>query len=399
MIDFIKLLYVQSNISAFLDIHKRTPQTIQHTPDTGEITFPYSFEYELYKIVIRYSELQQLYFVEISGSLHKNFYRGANVERFTFENLKCEIQKLCNGLQLHPEKLTIQNLEIGVNICTPFAPYEYLNQNLLLFSTKPFKPYKKSSDGKELGFFCEGLPIIKLYDKGKQYNLHNNLMRFEVRYKKTTPLNKLGIYTLNDLLNINNIKKLGAILPLTWVKVLMYENLKNALKTPENRPKWNFYKECEHPKNWVKWLRSQKSRTPYYFNKNRFHSIIKEYGKNVHNEIAVLINAEIELCTNFPDYHNQPLYNFTDTLNSNLVQNIELRTCKSCGNQLDPRQKLNSKFCSAKYAGEKAAHRCRNINSNPRNSAKGKIKKVLSLGTPFQINEIFSANFLNRLHN
>jgi hypothetical protein len=397
MIDFIKLLYVHSDISAFMDIHKRTRQTINHTPDTGEITFPYCFEYELYKIVIRYSALQNLHFVEISGSLHKNFYGGANFERFTFENLKCEIQKLCNGLQLAPEKLTIQNLEIGLNICTPFAPYEYLNQNLLLFSTKPFKPYKKSSDGKELGFFCEGLPIIKLYDKGKQYNLNYNLMRFEVRYKKTKPLNQLGIFTLNDLLSIKNIKKLAAILPITWAKVLMYENLKNCLNTSGNRSHLNFYNDCEHIKNWVKWLRSKKTRTPFYFNKKRFHAIINEYGKNVHKEISILINAETEVCTNFPDCDNLPMYNFTDTLNSNLVQNIELRTCKSCGNKLDPRQKLNSKFCSAKYAGEKAAHRCRNINSNPRNSAKYKIKKMKDMGLLFSINEIFTPSFLNKL--
>jgi hypothetical protein len=52
------------------------------------------------------------------------------------------------------------------------------------------------------------------------------------------------------------------------------------------------------------------------------------------------------------------------------------RYCQSCGNDIT-HQRGNSKFCSARYYGEKHAHQCRNRNSNPRNNPRNYLKRAI----------------------
>ena len=46
---------------------------------------------------------------------------------------------------------------------------------------------------------------------------------------------------------------------------------------------------------------------------------------------------------------------------------------------LNPTQKLDG-FGSAKFVGDRQAHKCRNKNSNPRNNLKKKIKVIVTPG-------------------
>lgn len=396
MIDFVKLIYTHTNISAFIERYTETMNGVFNF-GTGEICYPYSFKFEEYSISIRFSELKNVHYIEIKGSPHKNYFKGANDERFTYENLQVEIAHLCNSLHLEPENLYIQNLEVGVNICTPFAPFQYLQDNLLLYSTKSFKQYHKGKDGKELGYYCEGSPIVKLYDKGKQYDLPHNLMRFEIRFKKSKPLHTLGIYTLYDLVNPDVLKKLCAILSETWTNILLYESDLNLKSSTLNASAKALYKDCEHTKNWTKWLRESKSRETFYSRKKFLKYIIQTYGKNVHNEVFELIKKELEKCTNFPPSEKFEMYNITDTLNGKDVHLDNVRTCKSCGKPFHPEQSKNSMYCSAKYVGEKEAHKCRNSNSNKRNNARNKVKRLELRGLLFPVHEMFKREFINSL--
>lgn len=394
MIDFVKLVYTHSNINAFLEVHRERLKGV-FTFDNGEITFPFSFEIEGFKIEIKGSIKLNIHYINIIGSLHKNFYKGANVERFKFDQLKTEIHNLCTLLQLEPEKLLIQNLEIGVNVRTHFKPYDYLEENLILYKTKRFAKYDKGHDGKELGFYCKGLPVIKLYDKGKQHDTPYNLMRFELRYKKTAFLHRIGVCSIIDLMDIEKINILSDELLKKWNNVLLYESDLNTNQLT-NKEK-SLYKELEHPKNWIKLLKKEKSTTTFYNHKETFKNIIVKYGKNVHKLCFEMIQNEIIMCTNFPrletDMNNSVLYDFPNTLKGNNVHPPIERRCKSCNKPLHPDQRKTSEFCSEKYVGKKEGKKCRNYNSNNRN----KVNKIMSKGVLFPVNEMFDSNFIKNI--
>jgi hypothetical protein len=65
------------------------------------------------------------------------------------------------------------------------------------------------------------------------------------------------------------------------------------------------------------------------------------------------------------------------------------RVCLSCNKELHPEQKKGSRFCSAKYVGEAAAHQCRNHISNARNNFKHKIETIQARGVLFDIMPYF----------
>jgi hypothetical protein len=48
----------------------------------------------------------------------------------------------------------------------------------------------------------------------------------------------------------------------------------------------------------------------------------------------------------------------------------KIRLCAACGNPLAAEQKNSSKYCSAKYVGEKGAKKCRNKISNEAHNSK-----------------------------
>lgn len=391
MIDFVKLVYVHNNINAFLKVHEDQLKGIISL-GTGELEYPLKIQIEGNSIEINESKVSHFHYINIKGSLHKNHFIGANWQRFTFENMRAEVKNLCSLLHLDPEKLVIKNLEIGVNIRTKFKPFEYLDENLLLYKTKKFTKYDQGKDGKVLGFYCVGLPVVKIYDKGLQFDLPYNLLRFELRFKKSAVLRKLGILSIHDLLDVSKFNSLSIELLKAWDNILLYESdLNTAILTAKDK---TLYRELEHPKNWIKKLRQSRSRQTYYDAKNDFKRIIELHGKNVHKVCKGLILEEIEKCTKFPCIQGHEVDNFTNTLKGNIVHHEKIRTCLSCGKELHPNQRAISKFCSEKYVGKKEGKKCRNFNSNNRNSAKKKIRRVENNGLLFPVNEILNPSVL-----
>ena len=312
MIDFIKMVYVLDDIKEFILKHNNEMTGIGSL-STGELEFPYKFKYRLYDVTIRQRSDGLLYYIEIAGSLHKNYYNGMNYMPFSFKELEDEIYEVCEHFLFVPDKLKIQNLEIGINVKTSFSPYEYLTNNLLLYKTKPFKAYKKGENGKELGYYCEGLPQVKIYDKGKQYDLPYNLLRFEIRYKKSFPLNKLGVITLGDLLKIQNLKKLSEKVCEAWGDVLLYEEDLDLKSMNATKREIMFYNYCEYTKNWMKWFRNF-SRGYFYNKKKEYKILINKYGKNEHSELGTSIKSKLEECTKMPVDYKTKMHKFTDTL-------------------------------------------------------------------------------------
>lgn len=310
MIDFLKMMYLHQNIVDFLKRLHGVRSTVVFDEENGAIEFPYEYELGQYSIIIKLSEMKNAHIIEIKGSPHKNFYGDQNYSRFTIYQFQSEMQMLCKLLNLEPDKLIIQNLELGVNIRTAFRPIKFLDDNLLMYKTKKFKAYPKGKCGKEIGYFCEGSTHVKAYDKGLQSNLDYHLFRFEMKFKKSGPFKKYGISTLSDLMNPALLRNFAFKLIHVWDDVLLYESDLKIESSTLKSYDMAFYKECAHYKNWKEWLRGFMSRDTFYFRKKRFKAILEAHGKNVHKILRQDLICEIEMC-----FSSQELVNWLTVQN------------------------------------------------------------------------------------
>ena len=86
-----------------------------------------------------------------------------------------------------------------------------------------------------------------------------------------------------------------------------------------------------------------------------------------------------KVAVSLPEYSKK-----TDTLD--ILDTIKKRVCITCGRDIS-HQHPKSKYCSAKYVGYEAAHRCRNAASNPHNNRRRKIEQITQRGVLFDIEQ------------
>jgi len=60
----------------------------------------------------------------------------------------------------------------------------------------------------ELKQFRHSNFFVKIYDKGKQFRLNNNILRIEIKFIKAKEFQKMGIFNINDLKSHIILKKL-----------------------------------------------------------------------------------------------------------------------------------------------------------------------------------------------
>ena len=383
--------------------------------DTGEIkskvrnvnglqqrTFTHRATFQTYSLQVKEVERKDLkgnevrdHYLTIDGSLHKNYFGGENHARFEWNKLQTEIVNIATGLQLPPELIEIVNIEFGVNIPLPFEVFPFLKRCLISHKGKPFNQYRPDRNGFVLGYVCDHSQYsVKIYDKGKQYKLPEPLMRFELRFTKMQPLKEKGIKTLSDLTDLEKVNNLFPLLISAWENVLLFDysiNVKRADLRPKER---ELLTEGNNPKFWEQLKETNRRR----FNSKReqFRELVRKYGQNLHGFIRSQIINEwgnlIEYCTNLPSVPNPELYKFTVKVKGKNVQPPgPSKCCISCGKDIS-HQRGNSKFCSSKYVGEEAAHKCRNTDSNQRNNLKAKIRRIEGRGILFDITPYLSVN-------
>lgn len=153
-------------------------------------------------------------FLRIQGSLHKYYNDGLhNYDDFTVTKLLWVLNDLEKRFDLKLTDLKLENLEFGVNI-TDVTSFDY--ENLML------------QRGKRFDRICSGTvfkvehseQIIKVYNKGVTEKLGHFLVRYEVKIKKSRKLNKLNVYTLDDLKQRDVYPLLESYLLQEWANVL-----------------------------------------------------------------------------------------------------------------------------------------------------------------------------------
>lgn len=296
MIDFVKLHHRHPKIDDFIEMHSEHIFEQVHRP-TGEKQPNIRFKKGHYKITIKKNDTQPHGYIHIEGSLHKSHFNGANYERFEYNMIQDEIERLHQTIGILPESLDIQNVEIGANLATKYPPFDFLRKNILLYKTKPFIQYLPGPGGKVIGYHCSGQPIVKIYDKGYQFDLPGNLLRFEVKHKRSTMIKKFGVETLADLLDRSRIRRLGKHLIETFERVLLYEpDIDSAALSAYQI---NLHKEAEHLRNWERW-KAQYSTSGYEKRRSCYKRICEQHSSNEFGKLLAALKEEVYRCVYLP---------------------------------------------------------------------------------------------------
>jgi hypothetical protein len=150
--------------------------------------------------------------VEVKGSLHKFYNNGEhNADQFTANDLLLTLDRLVTTYGIDPFTSKINTMEFGVNVVLAF-PVAQVLQNLVSYKNKPFT---RDAYSNTPYYECRLQQYtVKLYDKGKQRGLTDNLLRVEIKVAKMVYFDGTGVYlnTLADLLRVDNYGPLGVLL-------------------------------------------------------------------------------------------------------------------------------------------------------------------------------------------
>lgn len=171
---------------------------------------------------------KNLYFVknqyqlEISGSIHYFYNDGLhNADDFYIEDCISAIVQIKDIFDIDLSKCKLMNLEYGVNI-NPIINVTDLINNLIYHEKRQFTRPTTYFSFKLAG--NEAYKQIKAYDKSVQFPHEcENTFRFEVRTRQFKFIKRLGLFTLQDLTNIEKYNALIASLLIEWDNVLLFD--------------------------------------------------------------------------------------------------------------------------------------------------------------------------------
>ena len=321
--------------------------------------------------------------IYVSGSLHKYFNHGLhNYNDFDINAIRVVLMDLKQKFDIVPEKCILKNIELGVNVITPIDQNTILD-NCLLHKTRLLE-YQIHNDEGRYKQCLHSQYIVKIYNKTLHYlkkgmNPPTNVLRFEIKFKKMEYFNKLGIYTLNDLMEygLHNFK--GRLLK-EWSNVLFYDTSINTTELKQFK--------YSNPNYWTG-LIGKGQRSLFYKSKRELNNIISITPENIKQQITDLISSKIDE-VNIESTQTDPLY-----IMSKRVPN-EIKLCSVTGyditmqkdsskllshsgirfylkNHYKLYRQLETKYLSSKWSKfnketkiKEIAHNIRNIKSNQR---------------------------------
>lgn len=392
------------------------PVSIDELLNNELLLFPLKFN-ELDGVIIdepRTAEYKGQYFtiknnnVKLKGSLHKYHNNGShNYNDFNYLDLTNVIFDLSNKFNLNPGNTYLNNLEFGVNILIPVKPEEFFKYVINYKGT----PFQKFNIIGAKGIECiMSNFVIKMYDKGHQYNQPGKLLRFEIKVFKMQYLKdkKINIKTLADLLNIDELNNLKRILKDVFNDILIYDysiNQKNLnakerlILSQGNNPKyWEKLKpDSKNFENDNKDKEYKKQRKKYYRELNNFKKLISKYStstlqKDISNlseqKCNQLLNIEGKKGDKLTDLFNNIQHIKKGQINiSNIVsfcpkvEDSKPRICLTCKTDISNKKK-SAKFCSKKCKNDYT-----NPLLNPKNNLLRRIEKINSYPLLFDNSE------------
>jgi len=373
--------------------------------------------------------------ITLSGSLHKLYNhvflkKGyANFSDFTFSQLIQAVQLITDtfGLDsdtfgLNPFTMPIRSVEFGVNVIPPLN-----SKRLILGARTLHNELPETKFQNHFSRFKFDQYNYKLYDKAGQYRgqykIEGELLRLEIHVDRMLFIKGYDIHYLIDILRPDKVSGL-------------YKPLIQAINNIQFSPGLYSFPELTKPEqklidkllDTVYTAELSESNTGLrrlqYYNR-RFDKLLAKYGIQDYREIlGELVSQKWnELCqtdaktsteltgylSQFPQFsepdfllHSQGK-NFNQINRSNMMlKELNLginasceiassrplneeqcrneKKCLSCGRQLAKEQRKSAKYCSEKFVGNKAAHKCRNMASNPiHNKKRGENRTIAKI--------------------
>jgi len=281
MVDFVKILNACINEESLIN-NNLLNFTQRYDMNTGEV-IPGSrkAKYRGMTFCINSNGVVSIY-----GSLHKYFNCGEhNYNDFTFGNLLEVLKDLENRFGLDLSGTELNNIEFGVNIEVPLNPDDILN-SLVTHVCDQFS-FEKGENKTYYQVKYEQY-IIKVYNKGLQYQVPGNILRFEVKILRMKKIEKYHIKTLHDLTIPENLSGIKNLLLDTFSGIVFYDRTID-LSSVNDRDR-EILRDGSNPKFWKKHYEKAGSNASKRL--RRYQKLVKEHGSLKLDSIRDLINKK-----------------------------------------------------------------------------------------------------------
>jgi hypothetical protein len=320
---------------------------------------------ESLKLVHEYRPQTDINVIKLKGSYHKHAQRNTNYNDYTLNDFERTTNELSKLLCISPLSFTLRCFEFGVNIKPSHNANDVLNA-LICYKGKEYEKRTYNGNG-YLKRFVNTQYEIKIYNKSKQNDLPDNILRYEIKVLKMDYVKKKlkhPIKTINDLLNPEIIAGLTNILIESVENLYMYDYRINTKLIKSNRDKHTLI-ECINPAFWELYKETH-SETGYKKKVKRFRELVQKYAPdNLQTDLKILVQNKLkELQTVTQYYHHTENATVTQNYPYIVGNNSKLnpRYCLTCGRDIS-KQKKGSRYCSEKIYGPKVK-KCRNDKSN-----------------------------------
>lgn len=199
MIDFVRLMYTdKSVIEPFVCNGDNFEELLTVLEcHSGEIRYPYTAN--IGNMEIRINDKS----VYVKNSIHKlyNTLQGDEVHNyndFRYSEI-CKTIDYLNGKLTDLQSTRLTQLEFGLNIRLPEPAECIIRQNLILHQLKIHNHNEQFGGRGEYKQFNHYNYYFKIYDKAKQYDLDEHVIRIEIKHKSNKSFRPMGVYKLHDL--------------------------------------------------------------------------------------------------------------------------------------------------------------------------------------------------------
>lgn len=202
----------------------------------------------------------------ISGSIHKfwNWTNGKgslNWNRFSYPDCLTAIDTISEIHGILPERQTLKGYEFGYNLPVSFDPKVFIQDHVICHRNK-FSSDDKSYGRK--GYYSQYIfdqYRIKLYDKGKQEQLKENLLRIEIKVVKSAYHGaRKDLQYLSDLKNPEIWQWFHFKLTKSVESLLVLDEPKSPSNIKNSNPNhWKFMKRDSRMSFYRKWNSVSKS--------------------------------------------------------------------------------------------------------------------------------------------
>nr|WP_315189879.1 hypothetical protein [uncultured Flavobacterium sp.] len=258
MIDFVRLYYRdKSNLEYFL-LDKQNFDTVNTVMEyhTGEIKYPYTAKLDTMDVGV--SDRSGY----VKNSLHKLYnYREYSEEHnyndFGFSKVCAEVDFLSEKI-IDAGRTKLTQLEFGFNIEIDNLPEMLVRRNFLMHKYEGGSGNNYQGKG-ELKKFSHDNYLIKVYDKGKQYGLEENILRFEIKFIKAKEFQTLGVFNLHDLKVKSNLRRLFIYLIKRFDEMTIIDDFdETSISLLQDYHKLSIYKDPIYWTEEIKGIHSQK---------------------------------------------------------------------------------------------------------------------------------------------